>query len=98
MQNSGAALGQAPSRQTASEDIQHFADRLAGRAQDLAKRVEDKLNSVMTGAQPNAGKEIGQIQKGTQALPPLFASLSSKLTSIEGALDSIESALSRTEL
>ena len=82
-------------RDPVSVEVAGFAERLANRAQDLAERVNGKLHSVMTSEMPRPCEGIG---KDGQEYPPLFADLRGNFNAIAGALDTIEYALSRTEL
>lgn len=92
----GNAIGAgSPDRQPVAAEVANFAERLARRAQELAERVNGKLHSVMTSECPRPCEGIG---KDSQEYPPLFADLRGNFQSIASALDSIEYALSRTEL
>lgn len=82
-------------RQPVSAEVAMFAEQLAKRAQDLAELVNGKLHSVMTSETPRPCEDIS---KDSQEYPPLFADLRNNFQSIAGALDSIEYAMSRTEL
>lgn len=84
-----------PVRQPAASEVMSYAQSLAGRAQALADRVNQKLQPVMTSEVPSVG---GNSQKANTEYPPLFAELRGSFQSIESALESVESALSRTEL
>jgi len=82
-------------RQPVSAEVAQFAERLATRARDLAERTNGKLHSVMTSETPRSCEVLS---KDGQEYPPLFADLRGNFVAIAGALDSIEYALSRTEL
>ena len=82
-------------RQPVSAEVAQFAERLANQAQALAERVNGKLHSVMTSECPRPC-EIAS--KDSTEYPPLFSDLRGNLMTINGALESIEYALSRTEL
>jgi hypothetical protein len=82
-------------RQPVSAEVAQFAERLATRARDLAERTNGKLHSVMTSETPRSCEVLS---KDGQEYPPLFADLRGNFVSIASALDSIEYALSRTEL
>ena len=91
----GNANSQMPQRAPVSNEVVSFAERLANRAQQLAERVNGKLHPVMTSEQPRPCEGNG---KDGQEYPPLFSELRNNFQAIAGALDSIEYALSRTEL
>ena len=82
-------------RQPVSAEIAQFAERLAQQAQQLAERVNGKLHSVMTSECPRPTEVLC---KDSTEYPPLFSDLRGNLIAINGALESIEYALSRTEL
>lgn len=82
-------------RQTVASEVTEFAQSLANRAQSLAERVEGKLNSVMTSAAP---RDCGDACSPSVEYPPLFSELRNSLQGIEASLNTIEYALSRTEL
>jgi hypothetical protein len=84
-----------PTRQPVSAEVAQFAERLAKQAQELADRVNGKLHSVMTSECP---RPCEAVDKDSTEYPPLFSDLRENLIMINGALDSIEYALSRTEL
>ena len=84
-----------PTREPVSAEVASYVQRLAERALFLADRVNGKLHSVMTSECPRACEEKG---KDLVEYPPLFSDIRSNLNGIENALDSIESAMSRTEL
>lgn len=83
-------------RQSVSAEVTLYAERLAVRAQELAERVNGTLYPVMTSAVPHPCE--GTNERTLQEYPPLFADLRNTFQAIAGALDSIESAISRTEL
>ena len=82
-------------REPISTEVVSFAERLANRAQQLSERVNEKLHPVMTSEASRQGE--GTV-KEVQEYPPLFADLRNNFKKIAGALDSIEHAVSRTEL
>jgi hypothetical protein len=82
-------------RQPVAAEVVQFAERLANQAQALAERVNGKLHSVMTSDCPRPCEVTG---KDSIEYPPLFSDLRGKLIAINGALESIEYAISRTEL
>jgi len=82
-------------RQPVAAEVAQFAERLAKQAQQLAERVNGKLHSVMTSEGPRPCEVSG---KDSMEYPPLFSDLRENLIAINGALDSIEYAMSRTEL
>lgn len=84
-----------PARQPVSADVMQYAQNLANRAQSLAERVNGKLHPVMTSETPRA---CGTACKDSVEYPPMFADMRNNLQGIEAALDSIEYAMSRTEL
>jgi len=82
-------------RQTVAAEVAQFAERLANQAQQLAERVNGKLHSVMTSECPRTCEVVS---KDSTEYPPLFSDLRGNLIAINGALESIEYAMSRTEL
>lgn len=97
----GAAAGnrtlttaQPETRTPVAIDVVRFAELLANRAQSLAERTNVKLHPVMTADYPRPCAE----NLKEQEYPPLFAELRNNFQAIAGALDTIEHALSRTEL
>ncbi len=84
-----------PGRQPVSAEVAQLAEYLSSRAQALAERVNVKLHSVMTSDCTRPCEVAG---KDSTEYPPLFADLRGNLRGIDSALDSIEYALSRTEL
>ena len=84
-----------PVRPPVSTEVAQFAEGLANQAQALAERVNNKLHSVMTSDFPRPYEVAG---KTSTEYPPLFADLRGNLMRIDDALESIEYALSRTEL
>lgn len=84
------------SQQSVSAEVAMTAERLAKRAQGLAELLNVKLQSVMTSDTLNRG-ELGSI-KEEREYPPLFNNLRGSFNAVSFALDSIESALNRTEL
>lgn len=84
-----------PARQPVSADVMQYANNLANRAQSLAERVNEKLHPVMTSETPRAR---GTVCKDSVEYPPMFADMRNNLQRIDAALDSIEYAMSRTEL
>lgn len=93
-ENSAMSAG-CTARQTVAAEVAQFAERLANQAEQLVDRVNGKLHSVMTSEVPRPVEVAG---KDSTEYPPLFSDLRAKLMAIHGALDSIEYALSRTEL
>ena len=93
----GAGLGQMnkPTRESAAVEVMRFADQLSNRAQDLAKRVEEKLGPI---AMEDTPKNIGNECKEARIYPLLFSEFRNKLLAIESAFNSIDSTISRTEL
>lgn len=81
-------------KQPLAADMVNFAEVLANRAQSLAERTNGKLHPVMTADYPRPCPENPKEQE----YPPLFAALRNNFQAIAGALDTIEHALSRTEL
>jgi len=71
--------------------VQHLAER----AQTLAERINAKLSSVMTSEQ--TCNDVSR-PKDSIEYPPLFSDLRNSIQVIESALNSIENALSHTEL
>lgn len=93
---SNTAIGaECSTRQTVAAEVAQFAERLANQAHALAERVNGKLHSVMTSECPRPCEVAG---KDSTEYPPLFSDLRGNLMTINGALESIEYALSRTEL
>lgn len=86
--------GCAPARQPISEEVVQFSEQLAHQAQQLAERVNNKLQSVMSVADPRPT----EAQCKEKEYPPLFCYLRGNFIVINDALESIEYALSRTEL
>ena len=64
-------------------------------AVDLAKRVHEKIDPVML---PGSSPLVSSENKEPETWPPLFNELRMKMQSIEQSLNSIEDALTRTEL
>ena len=91
----GAANCTVPTRQPVAAEVAQFAQTLNQRAASLADLVNGKLHPVMTSDYP---RECGKPGKDGVEYPPLFSDLRGNLQGIESALDSIECALSRTEL
>ena len=94
----GIGINQAaiqPQRQPVSAEVAEYAERLSNRAYQLAERVNGKLHSVMTSEQP---RPCELKSNDPVEYPPLFADMRGNLNGISNALDSIEYALSRTEL
>ncbi len=96
MYENATKICNAPTRQPVSAEVAQFAQNLANRAQALAERVNGKLHSVMTSETPRACG--GAIAKDSVEYPPLFSDMRNSFQGIDSALDSIEYALSRTEL
>jgi len=88
-------IGPCAAHEPVAADVVSFAERLANKAQQLSEAVNVKLHPVMNSEQPRPCESIG---KEIQEYPPLFAELHNKFQAIAGALDSIEYAMSRTEL
>lgn len=86
---------EAPARQSVAIEVTQFADSLANRAQQLVGRVNEKLQPVMSSEVPRA---CSASTKESMEYPPLFADLRSNFQAISSALESIEYAMSRTEL
>lgn len=84
-----------PQRKPVSAEVANYAERLANRAQQLAERVNGKLHSVMTSEGPRPDELPC---KDPVEYPPLFSDMRGNLNGISNALDSIEDAMSRTEL
>lgn len=82
-------------RQPVAAEVTQFAERMANQAQQLAERVNGKLHSVMTSECP---RPCEVVCKDSTEYPPLFSDLRGNLIAINDALESIEYALSRTEL
>jgi hypothetical protein len=82
-------------REPASHEIMYSAARIAEKAEALEKRMHGKLGPVMMLCPPPCEAVKG---KSIASYPPLFEDLRSKLDVIERALNSMEDALSRTEL
>lgn len=78
-----------------SATVLSMAALVAKRAQAVADQVEAKLHSVMANSPSPPCEAISKVQ---EQYPPLFADLRTELDAIAGALDTIERALSRTEL
>lgn len=89
------AILSAPVRQSVAVEVTQFAESLANRAQQLVERVNEKLQPVMSGEVPRA---CSASTKESMEYPPLFADLRSNFQAISIALESIEYAMSRTEL
>lgn len=81
-------------RRPVSTEVMDFANDLAARAACLAEDVHAKLHPVMNAAPPT-GEGLGVVR---EVYPPYFQSLRDHLVKIEGALNAIQDALSRTEL
>lgn len=81
-------------REPVSHEIMYSAARIAGKAESLEKRLHEKLGPVMQSCPP-----ICEVKgKPLSIYPPLFEDLRSKLDVIDCALNSMEDAISRTEL
>lgn len=80
---------------TVSDEILGYASSLAEQINYLAERVHGKLRPVMVEDYPKAG--CCEAVKSRE-YPPLFNELRNKFDSIKYSIESIESALSRTEL
>lgn len=89
-------VGATPARQPVSQEVAQFAQNLASRAQALAEMVNGKLHPVMTSETPRPLSAA--CEKESVEYPPLFSDIRCNLFGIENALNSIEYALSRTEL
>ena len=96
MYETQANIGNTPIRKPVSVEVAEFAQNLANRAQDIADRVDGKLHSVMTSSTPR--ELVNACVKDSVEYPPLFSDLRINLQGIESALNSIEYAMSRTEL
>lgn len=81
---------------TVAEEIVTFAHELAERAEKLSERVHGKLHPVMVPEAPRPCCDASA--KLSREYPPLFGELRSRFYSISNALESIEAAMSRTEL
>ena len=95
MAQSANQLCTAPARQPVAVEVMNYAQNLAGRAQTLAELLSGKLHPVMTSETPRA---CGAALKDGTEYPPLFSDLRNSFQGIDAALDTIEYALSRTEL
>lgn len=91
----GAGALPPPARQPVAAGVLGFAEKLTVRAQMLADQVDMRLRPVMTS--DNRAECLNSAEK-PEEYPPLFADLRNCFQGIEGALDRIEDALSRTEL
>ena len=88
--------GTVAKREPISMNILSFAQKLADRADSLATRTHNKLGPVMQ-SQPPSPENLKSVT-GSQAYPPMFDELRERFSVIDRALNSIEDALSRTEL
>ena len=89
--NEGCAVGREP----LAADILRYGESLANRAQSLAERVNGKLRPVMTSETPRAMPDCA---KDAREWPPLFNELRNYFDAVGSALESIDYAMSRTEL
>lgn len=85
-----------PARVTVAQEVLDFSYQLAERAANLAERVQGKLSGVMVSPAPACN--TGEAEKLSREYPPLFSELRGRLYHFQTALDTIEDALSRTEL
>lgn len=83
-------------RQTIAAEVAQLAQRMADRAQQLVEQMHKKLHPVMTAPYYPPPREAAITD--SIEYPPLFFDLRGNLMAINGALESIEHALSRTEL
>mgnify|MGYP001559326346 CR=1 FL=1 len=81
-------------RRPVAAEVAEFAQFLANRATALSERVNFKLESVMAADCPRPC----DTERKEQQYPPLFSDMRNSFRGIEVALDSIENAISRTEL
>lgn len=88
--------GTVAKREPISQSILSFASRLADKADSLATRTHNKLGPVMQSVPPSP--EGLKPVTGSQAYPPMFDELRERFNVIDRSLNSIEDALSRTEL
>ena len=89
-------LGTASVKKPMSSLVVNNAQDLSVKAEAIADRLRNKLESVMTQPVPDAYGE--NICKQPEEYPPLFNLLSSSLNLIRKALNQIDYDLSRTEL
>ena len=89
-------VGTAPVKKPISSLVVNNAQDLSVKAEAIADRLRNKLESVMTQPVPDAYGE--NICKQPEEYPPLFNLLSSSLNLIRKALNQIDYDLSRTEL
>lgn len=82
-------------REPISQSILSFASRLADKADSLATRTHNKLGPVM---QVPPSPENLNSATVSQTYPPMFDELRERFNVIDRSLNSIEDALSRTEL
>ena len=90
-------VGTASVKKPMSSLVVNNAQDLSVKAEAIADRLRNKLESVMTQPVPDVayGENIG---KQPEEYPPLFNLLSSSLNLIRKALNQIDYDLSRTEL
>lgn len=89
------AVDNAPARTPISIEVAQFAHILSGRAQALADRLNAKLQPVMVS---ETERKCYALSKNFAEYPPLFAELLMSLQNMEGALESVEYEMDRTEL
>ena len=82
-------------REPVSKEIMHKAARIAEKAEFLEKRLHGKLEPVMQLSCPSL---VPQGKPPLEVYPPLFEDLRSRLDVIDCCLNSMEDAISRTEL
>lgn len=90
----GAALGSVAAKQTSASEVYDQLSALADRAQFLADRTENALQSVSRAAEPAAAG----CDKVSRWHPPLFDNYLGRADSINAALTRIELALDRLEI
>lgn len=78
-----------------AKDILDLAQRIADRSDVIAGKVHMRLGPVMMPPSPPTEAKPEQVSR---TYPPLFDELRERCRTIERALNSIEEALSRTEL
>lgn len=81
-------------RQTVASQALDYITKVCDMADRIAARAYERLQPVMAPSTPRGQPEnIDQVE-----WPPLFSDIRNKMQAIEAALDSIDDALSRTEL
>lgn len=84
-----------PTYKPVAGEVADYARDLAKGAEELYERVVSKLHPVMR--QETQANPAG-ISRDISKYPPLFADLHASLTIIESSIESIQDALTRTEL